>query len=150
SASTIATENFIYRQGGSLLMMHAASAFITCPGTGTNGGGQNIHEVGCRFLARATVRQYYQHQNAGTRMRVYVDSTPAGQLPPYGSLGATSTLGPVPRVATPPKGRASPETQTIFDNTVAFNWALPPNSPTDSRTYVWDSLPDEWYNYASN
>src|SRR5690606_14228681 len=52
SASAIAMENYIYKQGGSLLMIHAASAFIPCPGTGTGGGGQNIADPTCRFLAR--------------------------------------------------------------------------------------------------
>lgn len=150
TASTIAMENYIYRQGGSLMMLHAASAFITCPGTGTNGGGQDIHAATCRFLARATVRQYYQHQNPGTRMRVYADSTMPGEFPPYGSLGATNNLGPVPRQATYPHGRVNPETKNIFDNSVPFNWPLPENSPTDPRTYVWDSWGDEWYNYTSN
>lgn len=150
SPGTIAMENYIYREGGSLLMIHAASAFITCPGTGTGGGGQNIHEPSCRFLARATARQYYHHQNAGTQMRVYVDSTLPGQLPPYGSLGAPGDLGPVPRNAVIPHGRMNPETEHIFDNEIPFNWPLPPNSPSDPRTYVWDNFADEWYNYASS
>src|SRR5690606_20819087 len=79
--------DYIYRQGGSLLMLHAASDFIPCPGTGTGGGGQNIHEESCRFLARAAVRQYYHHQSGGTPMTVYVDSTQSGQIPPHASLG---------------------------------------------------------------
>lgn len=148
--STVAMENYIYRQGGSMMMLHAASAFITCPGTGTSGGGQNIHEASCRFLARATVRQYYHHQNAGTPMRVYADSTLPGEFPPYGSMGAPNNLGPVPRQATYPHGRVNPETKNIFDNSIPFNWPLPPNSPSDPRTYVWDNWADEWYNYASN
>ena len=146
SASTIAMENYIYRQGGSLMMIHAANAFINC----TTSGGQLIGDPGCRFLARAAVRQYYTHSNAGTLMTVYVDSTPAGQFPPYGSLGAPNNLGPIPPLAKYPHGRANPETKNIFENSIPFNWPLPPNSPTDPRTYVWDNWGDEWYNYLSN
>jgi hypothetical protein len=150
SASAIAMENYIYKQGGSLLMIHAASAFIDCPGTGTGGGGQNIDDVSCRFLARATVRQYYEHQSFGTPMKVYVDSTQAGQVPPHNSTGAPGGVGPVPAAATIPHGRVNPETKNIFDNTIPFNWPLPPNSPTDARTFVWENWGDEWYNYASS
>jgi hypothetical protein len=150
SASAIAMENYIYKQGGSLLMIHAASAFITCPGTGTNGGGQNIDDVACHFLARATVRQYYHHQSAGTQMKIYVDSTQAGEVPPHNSMGATGGVGPVPPAATIPHGRVNPETKNIFNNAIPFNWPLPPNSPTDARTNVWENWADEWYNYSSS
>ena len=147
AASVIAMENYIYRLGGSLMMIHSANALISCTVT----GGELIGDPNCRFLARAAVRQYdFQHQSAGTQMTVYVDSTEAGQLPPYGSLGAPDNLGPAPREATFPHGRANPETKNIFDNSIPFNWPLPPNSPTDPRTYVWDNWGDEWFHYLSN
>jgi hypothetical protein len=150
TASTTAMENFIYREGKSMVMVHAASAFIVCPGVGTGGGGANIHDPSCRFLARATVRQYFQHQAPNTPMRVYADSTLPGQLPPHGSLGAPNNTGPVPPPAVIPHGRMNPETANIFNNDLEFNWTLPPNSPTDPRTYVWDEVGDEWYNYSSS
>src|SRR5690606_28162155 len=61
STGDVALQNFIYRDGKAMLMMHAASAFITCPGTGTGGGGHDIAHANCRFMARAVARQYYHH-----------------------------------------------------------------------------------------
>ncbi len=148
STGDIALQNYIYRDGGAMLMMHAASAFITCPGTGTGGGGSNIADPTCRFMARAVARQYYHHLSAGSPARIYVDSVRAGQVPPHASTA--STPPPVPPIAVMNHGKYNDETKNIFDNTVKFNWTLPPNSTTDSRTYVWDNLQDEWYTYFNN
>lgn len=148
STGDIALQNFIYRDGKAMLMMHAASAFITCPGTGSGGGGHDIANATCRFMARATARQYYHHLSSGSPARIYVDSVVAGQIPPYASTA--STPPPVPPVSVMNHGRMNDETKNIFNNTVKYNWVLPPNSTTDARTYVWDNLADEWYTYYNN
>lgn len=148
SAGDIALQNYIYRDGGSMLMMHAASAFITCPGTGTGGGGSNIADPNCRFMARAVARQYYHHLSAGSPATIYVDSVRAGQVPPYASTA--STPPPVPPVSVMNHGKYNDETKNIFNNEAKYNWPLPPNSTSDSRTYVWNNLADEWYTYFNN
>lgn len=148
STGDVALQNFIYRDGKAMLMMHAASAFITCPGTGTGGGGHDIANANCRFMARAVARQYYHHLSSGSPARIYVDSVVAGQIPPYGSTAATPP--PVPPVAVMNHGRMNDETKNIFNNSAKYNWPLPQNSTTDSRTFVWDNLADEWYTYYNN
>ncbi len=148
SAGDIALQNYIYRDGGAMLMMHAASAFITCPGTGTGGGGHNIADPSCRFMARAVARQYYHHLSAGSPARIYVDSVQAGQIPPHQSTA--SNAPPTPSVAVMPHGKYNDETKNIFDNAVKYNWPLPPNTTSDPRTFVWDNLADEWYTYFNN
>ena len=144
SASENALADYIYRQGKSMLMIHASAAFITCPGTGSGGGGANITDPTCHFMARAVARQYLDHVAAGTKLRIYADSTQAGQIPPY-PTGVTA-----PGIAVISHGRVNDETKNIFNNTVPFNWVLPPNSPTDPRTYVWDAWADEHYAYYNN
>lgn len=148
SASTVAMENFTYAQGGSVLLVHAAAAYIQCP----TSGGSDLANANCRFLARAAARQYLQHQADNTPVRIYADSVAAGEIPPYGSLGATNNLGPVPPVSVTNHGRRNDETKNIFDTTgtIQFNSLLPRNSATDGRRTVWDALGCEWYNYSSS
>src|SRR5690606_35257057 len=100
SAATQAMENFVYVQGKAVLLVHAAAAYIPCPDLGST----DVGHPDCRFLARAAVRQYQQGLPNATA-RVYADSVFAGQVPPYGSLGAPDNLGPVPTAAIINHGR---------------------------------------------
>ncbi len=148
SASDIALQTYIYQQGGSMLMMHAASAFITCDGPNTGGGGANIAHPDCRFMARATARQYYHHQDAGSQMRVYADSTFAGQTPPWASLGGTAAQPPVSVMN---HGRVNDETRNIFNNAAEYNWPLPKDNINDAAvTFGWENVPDEHYEYYNS
>lgn len=148
STGDLALQDYIYRQGGSMLFMHAASAFITCPGPGTGGGGATLDDPNCRFMARAVARQYYHHLSAGNPARIYADSVTAGTIPPYASTAPTPP--PTPPVAVMNHGRVNDETKNIFNNSVQYNWALSANTTTDPRTYVWDNLRDEWYTEYNN
>lgn len=148
SNGDIALQNYIYRDGGSMLLMHAAAAFITCPGTGTGGGGSDIAAASCRFMARAVARQYYHHLSAGNPATIYVDSVKGGEIPPFASTA--SSPPPVPQVSLMNHGKSNAETMNIFKNDVQYNWPLPPNTSSDPRTYLWANLADEWYSYYNN
>lgn len=138
SPSTIAMERFVYEKGGALLLVHAAAAFIVCADgiypLPPNGGPPLPPGTGCRFLARAAVRQYYQHLVSGTPMTLYVDSVRAGEVPPHASLGAPQGIGPVPPPATSSHGIANKETQPVF---------------TGLRR-TWVGLEDEWWRFVSS
>jgi hypothetical protein len=130
--SLAAMEDFLYQRGKALLMIHEAAAFISCPGRGTGGGGDSLAHPQCRLLARAAVRQYRYSANPGTLMRVYVDSTSEGSVPPYTPASGSSFAVPPPAAAS--HGIRNPETRNIFTG-------LPRSV---------DSLPDEWYTYVSS
>jgi hypothetical protein len=153
-SSSTALQNYIYRDGNAMLMVHAASAFITCPGPGTGGGGSDIANATCRFMARAVARQYYHHESQNSPARLYADSVLAGTTPPHLTRQAATGTAVAPWTTVPPTavmnhGKVNVETQNIFSNTVQYNWPLPANSTTDPRTTVWDNVGDEhytWYN----
>lgn len=129
SVATLAMERFVYEQGGALLMVHAANAFLVCGSSPYQNPSHGPEPATfCAFLARASARQYYHHQPAGTPVTVYVDSVGAGEIPPHGSLGGTP---PVPPAAVTAHGIRNPETRNIFTG-------LP-------RT--WTGLEDEWYEF---
>jgi hypothetical protein len=122
TASTTAVKNFIQVQGKSMLMVHAAAAFIPCP---TN-GEENMSVSNCRFMARAVVRQYFHHNDDNTQATIFVDSTAIGTRPTN-----AFTTDPVAAID---HGIKNEETKNIFTGLVR------------SRAGVGC----EWYNYRGN
>ncbi len=122
-AAKTAVENFIEKDGHGLLMVHASGAFIPCP----QNGQEDLANAGCLFLARAAVRQYYNHIPDGSPAAIYVDSTAKGQVPRLATAGAPA--------ATIDHGIKSAETKNIF-------YSGFPRSIT--------GLKDEWYSFRAS
>ncbi len=122
-AAKTAVENFIEKDGHGLLMVHASGAFIPCP---TN-GQENLSDAGCLFLARAAVRQYFNHIADGSDASIYVDSTAKGQVPRLANAGTPA--------ATIDHGIKNDETKGIFY----------PGFP-----HSMAHMKDEWYSFRAS
>ena len=134
-SSTVAMEKFIYQQGGSMLMVNGIAQGISCPGTGSWGGGDSLSHPNCLFMARALARQFY-HATAleGNTFSLYVDSVRVGEIPPHKSGGAVDNIGPVPPASLRDHGISHAETRNIFNG-------LP---------RLWQNIGDRWYQFTTS
>jgi hypothetical protein len=116
SAASVATQRFVYGQGGSILLVAAAAEYLPCG----RGNQDSIGSLNCAFLARAAARQfYYALTGSSVSMRLYADSVRLGETPPHQVCRDLSCSNPLPHSTVPPPAAAdhgvrNPETRNIF------------------------------------
>lgn len=134
STSLQAMRNFVEAQGKGILAIHAALAFIPCP-------GEDMTNANCRWFLRAFRTQYWRsnNHNPSHAARIYADSVLPGEIPPN-AIGVDSIY------ATIPHGRMNPATRNIFEQ-LPLNG---PSGPFANRPYIWEGSWDEWFNYNNH
>ncbi len=139
-ASQSAVIDYVENKGGALFLIHASAAFIPCPVNGQ----ENIDDPSCKFLGRATIREYNQHNNAGTPALIYADSVLPGPVPGTGITSPYSCPGQsqqIPLITTDhPHGIKNPESMNIWLSKDESGRTLP-------RSFT---AKDEWYTYRTN
>jgi hypothetical protein len=132
STSLTAIKNFVQIEGKAVWINHASAAYIPCP-------NEDLANTGCRWAMRLIRTQFWIHNPANTRARIFADTIGMGQTPER-ATGISAV--PSPRN----HGTKNPETKNIFLD-------LPANGgtgPTAASTIIWDGMGDEWYNYRNN